>query len=166
MPISSRLFLAALLAGVLVSCSPPENTANASALAKAKVEILDQATLEELQSSFLEVSGSDRVAFAAGSAELTAKTRFRLERQALWLTANENVAIRLRTESASVRGVVERRLALRRAEVVRDYLKEVGVGSDQIVGVDVEYGSNGTVMTLIDKFHFGEPAARQASTEA
>jgi outer membrane protein OmpA-like peptidoglycan-associated protein len=158
------LFLASALAGALVSCSPPGNTANASALTNNKVEILDQSTLEELQSSFLEVSGSDRVAFAPGSAELTAKTRFRLERQALWLMANENVAIRLRTESASARDVAERRLALRRAEAVREYLKEVGVGPDQIVGVDVEYGNNGTVVTLIDKFHFGEPAARQAST--
>ncbi len=166
MSISLRFFLASLFVGALVSCSPPGNTANASALANRKVEILDQSTLDKLQSSFLEVSGSDRVAFTPGSAELTAKTRFRLERQALWLTANENVAIRLRTESASARGVAERRLALRRAEAVRNYLKEVGVGPDQIVGVDVEFGSSSTVVTLIDKFHFGEPAARQASIKA
>ncbi len=165
MPTGPRLIMVWILVGALVSCSPSENTANVPAPVNTKLEILNQSALEELQSSFLEVSGTDRVEFAAESADLTAKARFRLERQALWLMANENVAIRLRADSASPRGVPERRLALRRAEAVRDYLKEVGVGSNQIVGVDVEYGSSGTVVTLIDKFHFGEPAARQASAE-
>ena len=154
-----------VLAVTLVGCGPRGNTANASTLVNAEVEILDHEALEELRSSFLEVSGGDRVAFAAGSAQLTAKSRFQLERQALWLTANDNVSIRLRSESASPRGVEERRLALRRAEAVRSYLKEVGVRADQIVGVDIEYGKSDTVSTLIDKFHFGKPAARQASNE-
>lgn len=154
-----------VLAATLVGCGPRGNTANASTLVNAKVEILDQEALEELRSGFLEVSGGDRVAFAAGSAQLTAKSRFKLERQALWLTANDNVSIRLRSESASPRGFEERRLALRRAEAVRSYLKEVGVRADQIVGIDIEYGKSDTVSTLIDKFHFGKPDARQASNE-
>lgn len=149
----------------MVTCAPRANTATASALSNTEVEILDQEALEELRAGFLEVSGSDRVAFAAGSAQLNAKSRFQLERQALWLTDNDSVSIRLRSESASPKGVEERLLALRRAEAVRSYLKDVGVGADQIVGIDIEYGKFATVTTLIDKFHFGKPAARQASSE-
>ena len=104
-------------------------------------------------------------AFAAGSDQLTAKSRFQLERQALWLTANDKVSMRLRSESASPKGIEERRLALRRAEAVLSYLKEVGVEADRIVGIDIDYGKSNTVSTLIDKFHFGKPAARQTSRE-
>jgi len=159
------LDLAFVLAATLVSCGPRENPAIASAPINAEVEILDQETLDEFRAGFLEVSGSDRVAFAAGSAQLTAKTRFQLERQALWLTANDNISIRLRSESASPKGIEERRLALRRAEAVRSYLKDVGVRADQIIGIDIEYGKSDTVSTLIDKFHFGKPDARQASND-
>jgi len=163
--VRSRFGFAFVLAATLVSCGPRGNTANASALVNTEVEILDQEALEELRAGFLEVSGSDQVAFAAGSAQLTAKTRFQLERQALWLTANDNVSIRLRSESASPKGIEERRLALRRAEAVRSYLKDVGVRADQIIGIDIEYGKSDTVSTLIDKFHFGKLDARQASNE-
>lgn len=162
----SRSGFALVLAATLISCGPHQTAANASALVATEVGILDQDALEELRADFLEVSGSDRIAFAAGSAQLTAKARFQLERQALWLTANDNVSIRLRSESASPKGIDQRRLALRRAEAVRSFLKDVGVGANQIVGLDIEYGNSDTVSTLIDKFHSGKPDARKASAES
>lgn len=161
----SRLVLASILLTTLVNCGQDGSAANAPAPANAQVEMLDQVALEELRASFLEVSGSDRVAFASGSAELTPKAQFQLERQALWLSKYDFVAIRFRSESMSAKGVEERRLALRRAEAVQAYLMDYGVKAGQFVGVDVEYGLAGTVTTLIDPFHFGETAARQASSE-
>lgn len=161
----SRLALASILLITLVNCGQGGSAANAPAPVNAQVEMLDQAAVEELRASFLEVSGSDRVAFASGSAELTPKARFQLERQALWLSQFDFVAIRFRSESMSAKGVEERRLALRRAEAVQAYLMDFGVNAGQFVGVDVEYGRSGTVTTLIDPFHFGAPAARQASSK-
>ncbi len=163
--LGSRFAIATVLAATLVSCGKGSNAAVAPSSINTSVEILDQAALAELKSSFLTVSGSDRVTFAEGSAELTPKARFLLERQALWLEAHEHVAIRFRSEAASAKDVNARRLAHRRAEAVRAYLEEFGVKAAQFVGVDVEYGRAGTVTTMIDPFHFGQPGARQASIE-
>jgi outer membrane protein OmpA-like peptidoglycan-associated protein len=154
-----------MLLTTLVSCGQGGNAANAPASLNKPIEILDNAALAELRSSFLEVSGSDRIEFASGSAALTPKARFRLERQALWLNEHDYVAIRFRSESASAKGVGERRLAVRRANVVQAYLKDFGVEDRQFVGIDIEFGSAGTVTTLIDPFHFGRPDARQALNE-
>ncbi|MDQ3245802.1 MAG: OmpA family protein [Pseudomonadota bacterium] len=153
------------MAATLVSCGKGSNAAVVPPSINTSVEILDQAALAELNSSFLTVSGSDRVAFAEGSAELTPKARFQLERQALWLEAHEYVAIRFRSVSASAKDVSARRLAHRRAEAVRAYLEEFGVKAGQFVGIDVEFGRAGTVTTVIDPFHFGYPAARRATIE-
>ena len=154
-----------MLLATLVSCGQGGNAANAPSSLNRQVEILDQAALADLRSSFLEVSGSDRIEFASGSAALTSKARLRLERQALWLKEHEYVAIRFRSESASFKGVEERRLAVRRAHAVQAYLKDFGVEDRQFVGIDIEFGPAGTVTTMIDPFHFGHPDARQASNE-
>lgn len=161
----SHIVLASALVATLIGWGQGGNAANTPAPVITQVEIFEQAALNELRSSFLDVSGGDRVAFAKGSFELTPKTRFRLERQALWLRENEFVAVGFRSESTSAKGVEERRLALRRAEAVQGYLNEFGIAPDRFVGVDVEFGLSGTVTTLIHPFHFGEPAARQASGE-
>lgn len=161
----SRLVFASILLTTLISCGQGGNAANAPAPINKAVEILDQATLVELRSNFLEVSGSDQIEFASGSAALTSKARFRLERQALWLKEHDYVAIRFRSESASAKGVEERRLAVRRANVVQAYLKDFGVEDRQFIGIDIEFGSAGSVTTIIDPFHFGHPDARQASNE-
>ncbi len=58
-----------------------------------------------------------------------------------------------------------RRLAVRRAHAVQAYLKDFGVEDRQFVGIDFEFGSAGTVTTMIDPFHFGHPDARQASNK-
>jgi len=158
----SRRVFATILLATSVSCGQGGNAANALASLNNPVEILDQTALAELRSNFLEVSGSDRIQFARGSAALTPKARLRLERQALWLKEHDYVAIRFRSESASVKGVEERRLAASRANVVQAYLKDFGVDDRQFVGIDIEFGSAGTVTTLIDPFHFGHPDARQA----
>ncbi len=163
---SSRFAVAVALAATVVSCGQGSNAADPGTAVDTSVKILDQAALAELKSSFLTVSGSDRVAFAGNSAELTPKARFQLERQALWLEEHEYVAIRFRSATASAKDVNARRLALRRAEAVRAYLEEFGVNANQFVGIDVEYGRAGTVTTTIDPFHFGHPDARQASGEA
>ncbi len=160
-----RLVSASILLATLVSCGQGGNAANAPASLSKPVEILDQTALAEFRSSFLEVSGGDRIEFASGSAKLTPKARFRLERQALWLNEHDYVAIRFRSETASAKGVEERRLAVRRAHVVQAYLKDFGVADRQFVGIDIELGSAGTVTTLIDPFHFGHPDARQASNK-
>ena len=160
-----RRVFASMLLATLVSCGQGGNAANAPASLNRHVEILDQAALADLRSSFLEVSGSDRIEFASGSAALTSKARLRLERQALWLKEHEYVAIRFRSESASFKGVEERRLAVRRAHAVQAYLKDFGVEDRQFVGIDIEFGSAGTVTTMIDPFHFGHPDARQASNK-
>lgn len=162
----SRLVFASILLATLVSCGQGGNATNAPASFNKSLETLDPTALGELRSNFLEVSGSDRIEFASGSAVLTSKARFRLERQALWLKEHDYVAIRFRSESASAKGVEERRLAVRRAHVVQAYLKDFGVEDRQFVGIDIEFGSAGTVTTIIDPFHFGDPDARQALYEA
>lgn len=154
-----------MLLTTLVSCGQGGSAASAPLAANTPVEILDQATLVEVQSSFLEVSGGDSVSFADGSATLTPKARFQLERQALWLTENDHFGIRFRSQSASAKGVEDRRLALRRAEAVQAYLNDFGVKAHQFRGIDVEYGRSGTVTTQIDSYRLGYPDARQASNE-
>ncbi len=161
----ARFAVGAVLAATVVSCGQGTAATNPPSPIKTSAEILDETALAELKSSFLTVSGSDRVAFTGNSAELTPKARFQLERQALWLEEHEFVAIRFRSETASAKDVNARRLALHRAEAVRAYLEEFGVNANQFVGIDVEYGRAGTVTTTIDPFHFGHPDARQASNE-
>ncbi len=70
----SRRVFASLLLATLVSCGQGGNAANAPASLNRQVDILDQAAVAELRSNFLEVSGSDRIAFARGSAALTAQS--------------------------------------------------------------------------------------------
>ena len=161
----SRLVFASMLLATLVSCGQGGNAANAPASPNKQAEILDQAALAELRSNFIEVSGSDRIEFASGSAVLTSKASFRLERQAIWLKEHDYVAIRFRSELARAKDVEERRLAVRRANVVQAYLKDFGVEDRQFIGIDIEFGSAGSVTTIIVPFHFGHPDARQASNE-
>ena len=161
-----RLVSASILLAALVGYGQGGNAAkNAPASLYKPAEILDQTALAEFRSSFLEVSGGDRIKFASGSATLTPKARFRLERQALWLKEHEYVAIRFRLETASAKGLEERRLAVRRAHVVQAYLKDFGVADPQFVGIDIQFGSAGTVTTLIDPFHFGQPAREAFADE-
>jgi len=147
-----------------MACGEAGKASDTPAAAEAPVQMLDPALARELRASFLEVAGSDRVAFEDGSTKLTPKARLRLERQALWLAENGFVRVRFQTESASAKGVEDRRLALRRAEAVQNYLQEFGVAADQFVGIDVKLGPSGGVVTLIDPFHFRDPTPRQAES--
>jgi hypothetical protein len=159
---NARFVVAILLGMTLANCGRGGNAGTLAELA-APVEMIDDAAAEELRASFLEVSGSGRVTFAPRSARLTPAAAFQLERQALWLKEHDFVGIRFRAESASAKGVEERRLAVRRSEAVEAYLKEYGVRPSQFVGVDVAFGRSDTVTTMIDPFHVA-PERLDAST--
>ena len=149
----ARSWAACIAAAALVGCSSPSRGANETVSNGPNKVFSDDQYLTTLREEFIEVSGKDFVEFAKGSAVLSSAAEFRLERQALWLRANPMISVRLVASGDGLERVSDRRLALARAEAVQKHLVLVGVGEQQISGIDVEpiqSGNRQRVLTEID----------------
>ncbi|KUO57323.1 MAG: hypothetical protein APF80_13160 [Alphaproteobacteria bacterium BRH_c36] len=100
------------------------------AFSDASLEMLQKS--DATASQRLRFDVGDRVFFSAGSAELGSRARLVLSRQARWLSAwNASVIIAGHAdEGSSVE--TDERVALQRAETVRDRLNEEGIAPDRL----------------------------------
>ncbi|MBU1210055.1 MAG: OmpA family protein [Alphaproteobacteria bacterium] len=123
---------------VQVGPPAPETSANAPTVPAGAGLAFSDASLEMLQKSDaaasqrLRFDAGDRVFFSAGSAELGSRASVVLSRQARWLSAwNASVII---AGHADEGGSAENdeRVALQRAETVRDRLREEGITPDRL----------------------------------
>lgn len=142
------------LAVSTAACSSTSGEANDATDMDQRLQLKDREYLEALRKEFLEISGKDYVEFEKGSSELSPSAQFRLERQAIWLRAYSTIAVRLVAGGDGLERVEDRRLAMARAQSVRDHLIEADVPVHQIAAIDLaQPGSGrGQVTTRIDAF--------------
>lgn len=88
--------------------------------------------LEEARVEFAVAARQPCVTFAPTKADLSVDARFALERQALWLRSNGEVAVRVSGYAGASESKSPQDLAIARARVVRDYLVEFDVRAQAI----------------------------------
>ncbi len=133
--------LLAIVACLLPACSQTATIGASEAHAVESTSSVSHLLSSDLEmvEAFRIVAGRDFVTFEVGSAELSNRSKFTLERQALWL--NDNPAVRawiIATGDNASTSERARNLAQARAKAVRDYLRLSGVADLQLEIPDSE----------------------------